>query len=85
MDKDIPGYDMQHVYVGINNVKKGLFRIKEKDKDNSYLLVPAWVFYGWTDFYYGDSVPSDNIERPSEPLMIINAIDGSIIDPNQGY
>ena len=85
LDKDIPGYDMQHVYVGINNVKKGLFRIKEKDKDNSYLLVPAWVFYGWTDFYYGDSVPSDNIERPSEPLMIINAIDGSIIDPNQGY
>ena len=84
LDTETPGYDLQHVYVCINEVKCGLFRIREKDKEDSYLLVPAWVFCGWTDFGYQTSFPEQSIHE-NVPLMIINAIDGSIIDPNQGY
>ena len=85
LDKEDPGYSQQHAYVCVNKVQKGLFRIKEKDKEDSYLLVPAWLFCGWRDYGYGDSTPSADMHGESTPVMIINAIDGSIIDPNQGY
>ena len=86
-DPEDPGYDNMKGYVKINEIKKGLVRIKDKNNENSFLLVPAWVFYGWKDSRYGNTeFPNlDELGAGASPLIIINAIDGSVIDPDRGY
>ncbi len=64
--------------VQITGVKLGLFRIREKNSMETGLMVPAWIFGGT---YYG----ADGDHRELSPLLVINAIDGSIIDPMKGY
>ena len=64
--------------VQVTGVKLGLFRIREKNSMETGLMVPAWIFGGT---YYG----ADGDHRELSPLLIINAIDGSIIDPMKGY
>ena len=71
----------------LDSVQLGLFRIREKGNINTGLLVPVWFFTGSVqnaDAHrgeYGDGFVYDNLN----PLLIINAIDGSIIDPMKGY
>ena len=62
--------------VTVTDVKLGLFRIREKDSMDNGLLVPAWVIESVWD--------SDGLKKQIEPL-VINAIDGGIIDPGKGY
>ena len=82
--------------LNVDNVQLGLFRIREKGNINTGLLVPAWFFTG--TFTYSEEQRANNIaEGQSEPdasksyydnlnpLCIINAIDGTIIDPYKGY
>ena len=57
----------------------GLFRIREKNEVDSGLLVPAWFFLG--KFHGGTRGDFDALN----PYMIINALDGTIIDPYSGY
>lgn len=57
----------------ITSIDQGLFRIKEKGS-GEFLMVPAWVFKGRTSNKLGE----DNI-------MIINALDGSVINTTLGY
>ncbi len=57
----------------------GLFRIREKDNRESGLLVPVWYFLGR---FIGGQRGDYGVDHP---FMIINAIDGSIIDPQKGY
>jgi hypothetical protein len=64
--------------VQITGVKLGLFRIREKNSMETGLMVPAWIFGGT---YYG----ADGDHRELSPLLVINAIDGGIIDPKKGY
>ena len=64
--------------VQVTGVKLGLFRIREKNSMETGLMVPAWIFGGT---YYG----ADGDHRELSPLCVINAIDGSIIDPMKGY
>ena len=64
--------------VQITGVKLGLFRIREKNSMETGLMVPAWIFGGT---YYG----ADGDHREFSPLLVINAIDGSIIDWRKGY
>lgn len=62
----------------VKEVKLGLFRIREKNSFESGLFVPVWFFTGaFTD----GSQQYDSLN----PLLIINAIDGTIIDPYRGY
>ena len=71
----------------LDSVQLGLFRIREKNDLEHGLLVPAWFFTGHQQNAeahrgeYGDGFVYDNLN----PLLIINAIDGSIIDPQKGY
>lgn len=71
----------------LDYVQLGLFRIREKNDLEHGLLVPAWFFTGHQQNAeahkgeYGDGFVYDNLN----PLLIINAIDGSIIDPMKGY
>ncbi len=61
--------------IRIDRVRLCLWRIIDKDSYTRGILAPVWCFYG--------SVNSRETER--QPLLIINAVDGSIIDPQNGY
>ena len=67
--------------VDINRVDLGLWRIREKDSVETGLLVPAWCFYLDMDIHTEDY---DGGRRP-EDLLIVNAVDGTLIDPWNGY
>ncbi len=80
----------------VDGVKLGLFRIREKNDMDHGLLVPVWFFTGVLD--YAEDVAANrlaeghspdyakhNYKDEQNPLLIINAIDGSIIDPVNGY
>jgi len=79
----------------IDDVQLGLMRIREKNNMESGLLIPVWYFTG--AFQYADRYAEARLKKGfSEhqaqqqdyndfPLLVINAIDGSIIDPDKGY
>ena len=68
--------------VKVEDIRLGYTRIRERDKRASGLLVPAWDFFGVMEYADRDRV-SDN--DPDRSFLTINAVDGSIIDRNQGY
>lgn len=71
----------------IDDVQLGLFRIRERNDMENGLLVPVWFITGIFYFapenvQYGyDKIPKTS----TNPLLIINAIDGTIINSNNGY
>ncbi|MCR5611864.1 MAG: DUF6034 family protein [Clostridiales bacterium] len=71
----------------ITRVRLGLFRISETNNFGSGLLVPVW-FISCGSFVPApgaQGVPNGYSSQPQEPLVVINAVDGSIIDPQKGY
>ena len=70
--------------VNVTSVQLGLFRIREKNNLESGLLVPAWYFTGAFQPTDAQTNSSSDVIR-YDPLLIINAIDGSIIDAKNGY
>ncbi len=62
--------------VTVTSVKLGLFRIREKNSMETGLLIPAWVIESVWDF--------EGMHKSLEPV-VINAIDGSVIDAGKGY
>ena len=67
--------------ITITGVMLGLVRIAEPYQMDQALLVPVWCFFGTVEkpgFY------TWNYDA-NEPLLMINAIDGTIIDPEAGY
>ena len=71
-----------HTAITVTDVSLGLFRIREQHSQNTGLLVPAWfITAGIMDESNGMELRWDI----SNPLCIINAIDGTIIDPHIGY
>ncbi len=79
----------------INRITLGLMRVKIKDQDDLYQMVPVWDFFGtinpkptidrnqvWDSPAAADALLSD---RTMRSLLTVNAIDGSIIDRKQGY
>ena len=67
--------------VDIRRVDLGLWRIREKDSVETGLLTPAWCFYLDMDIHTEDY---DGGRRP-EDLLVVNAVDGTLIDPWNGY
>ena len=70
-------FENVEVLIRINQIEQGMFRIKIKDNSEEYRMVPAWIFKGST-FCDGDFLTE-------ESYVVINAIDGSVINPNLGY
>ncbi|NLI61204.1 MAG: hypothetical protein GX375_07230, partial [Clostridiales bacterium] len=72
--------------VNITDIRLGLMRIRIKDRPSAYRMVPAWMFLGSEEIRYKGLEPSSGefFNKPF-PYAIVNAIDGSIIDPTQGY
>lgn len=62
--------------IEVTEMRLCLWRIFDKDSYTRGILAPVWCFYGYL-----------NGERRSsfQPILILNAVDGSVIDPQQGY
>lgn len=79
--------------ISIGEIRLGGMRIIEKDTQN-YLFVPVWSFFGTVTETYAEGCgdPGQMNEKNQiterdfrQCILTINAIDGSIIDRNQGY
>lgn len=68
----------ENVDINIERIEFGLVRIPVEDDINRYIMVPAWSFLGSK---YEDS----EIIQVDKSFMVVNAINGSIIDPAKGY
>ena len=60
----------------VKDIRQGLFRIKIKDEEGEYYMVPAWLFTIQTE---------SESEGAGEEKILLNAVDGSVIDVNKGY
>lgn len=82
----------------IDRIAIGYTRILDKDTQDGFLLIPVWDFYGEQKIIYDESYIDKqnseyNLNSPytqvnhfdAEPIVTINAIDGTIIDRSLGY
>ncbi len=75
---DFSGVDSEMTFE-IDEIRFGYARIREVDVYDEGLLVPAWDFFGMV-------TSADGVyNQPQRSWFTINAIDGSIIDREQGY
>lgn len=65
----------------IDRVRLSYSRISEADSFDTGLIVPVWDFWGSFDYAH----KGQQYYSGSGSLLSINAIDGTIIDPNLGY
>ena len=70
----------------IDRVALEMSRVTDRKSSEKGLLIPVWNFYGTFYFTYdnGHTYGSDDREGFPSPLLRINAIDGSIIEPRYG-
>ena len=79
--------------ITIDKLELCLVRVREQNSEATGLLVPAWVFYGNNKVVHSNGSVSYDLAHGSGstwnkepfPVLIINAIDGSIIDLARGY
>ena len=81
-ENETDDYDGMSFEKHIDRVELGLWRVREQDRIDRGLLVPVWAIYAITaeiDSY------NNFAWRSYEPILLINAVDGSVIDPQNGY
>ncbi len=80
--------------VQIDDIRLCLMRIREQNGDGTTgLMVPAWVFYGNSKLIESDGTETYNLRYgngssvPCDlfPVIVLNAIDGSVIDFAEGF
>jgi len=73
--------------IHVSDIGLKLHRIKQENSDTEGLLVPVWCFYGarQVDEAIENEGMAADWERGYMPLLIVNAVDGSIIDLEKGY
>lgn len=67
--------------VTVTRIQLGLVRVIEKNDLGTAYLVPAWTFFGSEIIGDWSSSGCDGYD----PILIINGLDGSVIDPEVGY
>lgn len=78
--------DVTNIDIEITDVYLGEQRILEQESIDSGLLVPVWCFFGTVQYVASDgSVQTFDTKVQANPIVVINAIDGTIIDPTKGY
>ena len=70
-------------YLCIDEIRLGLTRIAEKNTQEQGYLVPSWTFFG--HYKLSDFRPDGYGHHGTEAILIVNALDGSIIDPDRGF
>ena len=80
------GNDLTSATYKVDRVTLEMSRVTNRKSSEKGLLVPVWNFYGSYYFTYedGHNFGSDVREGFPSPLLRINAIDGSIIEPRYG-
>ena len=68
----------------IEKIRLGYTRVREEGVYDKGMLIPAWDFYGAV-VYDPDGTAPEYQYCYDESMFTINAIDGSIIDRQQGY
>lgn len=77
------GIEDYNCYVNVTEVKYGLTRVKVPNTDESYYYVPSMIFWGSVQFEGKESGEVYDMEAELgeiNPLLILNAIDGSVIN-----
>ena len=85
------GADM--VDIAVDEVELGLSRIRIKNNESDFYLVPTYTFYGNADMYDQSGEPIIIYDAQGNPttegldvqLATINAVDGSVINVELGY
>lgn len=79
IDPAAPEFQNKEVEIEVNitHITQGLFRIKEKDNQEEFLIVPVWGFAG--------EVMVDGESWGESEFAMINAVDGSTINTVLGY
>lgn len=72
------------VYYKVTDIRFGYVRIREQSVYDKGMLIPAWSFFG-ERVYDPDGAQQEIRFRPDASLFTINAIDGAIINLQQGY
>ena len=80
--------------VNISSIELCYYRVKAGTGAEDYALIPVWAFMGNIEWKYDDPSQAQLIASPDGTviqggagycIMMINAIDGSIIDLTRGY
>ena len=74
---DDPSFADFNIELKVESIRQGLFRIKDKNNNDEFLMVPVWSFDG-AFMVNGENWGQQN-------FVTINAVDGSIINTNLGY
>lgn len=74
----------------ISEVRLGYMAVKQSESVGGYRYIPVWDFYGtYTPIYEGPAETLEVFEHQysqlPEPVVTINAIDGTVIDRSMGY
>lgn len=78
----INGFDT-HMDVDITEVSLTLMRIRDKGSLQG-TIVPVWDFWGTWQWYDADKA-EDPHNYTTQPMLTINAVDGSVVDRQLGY
>lgn len=83
-------YGNQSLTYHITDVTLSLQRISEEGSIEYGLLVPVWNFWGYASVVSredGSTYDGNHIEgwKGKKPILSINAVTGSVIDPIKGY
>ncbi len=74
---DLDATETGKIQIEISEITEGLFRIKEKSNTEDFLMVPAWSFSG--------TLRVDGEDWGKQQFLMINGIDGSVINTSLGY
>ena len=90
--------DVLQTTLNITDAELGYIRIPEKNNTDYGIVVPVWNFYGYQVSKYREGIFYQDVpgtldenneavieDDAGNAYLCINAIDGSIIDLNQGY
>ena len=80
--------DDTHMDVEITKVSLTLMRIRDKGSLQG-TIVPVWDFWGTSDLYFLLYCASDTMRKganyTTQPMLTLNAIDGSVVSRQLGY
>ena len=83
--KDMPNYEQElanflSADINITEIRLGLAGVPSYDIPYEYMLIPVWSFYGSVGWETSDNSRPNMGEISPEPIISINAVDGSIVE-----
>ena len=80
--------------VHIDRIVLGMMQVRKKNYPDIIQMIPTWTFFGTAEIEYkepfrdprtGEQRTVETVEIPAYSYLILNAIDGSEINPKFGY